>query len=108
MVLIATQDKNFEESVLKSQIPVLVDFWAPWCGPCKMAEPILEGLSERYAGKVHFVKMNVDEEQAVAQKFGVMSIPTTVLINEGKEVGRQTGFAGEKAFEDLIKKVIHN
>lgn len=99
-------DKDFEEKVVKSPNPVLVDFWATWCGPCKMAEPILDELSEAYKGKVGISKLNVDENQATTMKFGVMSIPTTILFKEGKELGRQVGFAGKQAFEDLIKKGI--
>ena len=97
-------DTNFEEKVLKSKLPVLVDFWAPWCGPCKMAGPILEELSEQYKGKVEVVKINVDENQGSSNKYGVMSIPTTILFKDKKEIGRQVGFSGKKAFEDLIKK----
>lgn len=97
-------DSNFEEKVTKSTSPVLVDFWAPWCGPCKMAEPVLEELSDVYKGKVEIVKMNVDENPKAPQSFGVMSIPTTILFKGGKEVGRQIGFAGKNAYEELIKK----
>ena len=99
-------DKDFEEKVVKSDTPVLVDFWAPWCGPCRMAEPVLEELSETYKDKVVIVKLNVDENQEYAGKFGVMSIPTTILFKEGKEVGRQVGFAGKDGFENLIKEGI--
>jgi thioredoxin 1 len=99
-------DKDFEEKVLKSETPVLVDFWAPWCGPCKMAEPSLEELSEEFKDKVLIAKVNVDENQESAQKYDVMSIPTTVLIKGGEEIGRQIGFAGKESFEELIKKAI--
>jgi len=97
-------DKDFEEKVLKSETPVLVDFWAAWCGPCKMAEPVLGELSEEYKDKVLVAKLNVDQNQETTEKYGVMSIPTTILIKEGKEIGRQIGFAGKEAFENLMKK----
>lgn len=95
---------DFEEKVISSKTPTLIDFYADWCGPCKMAEPILEELSTTYAGKVTFVKVNVDEESELAGKYDVMSIPTTILIKNGIEVGRQIGFGGKEQFETLIKK----
>ncbi len=99
-------DSDFEAKVINGSLPVLVDFWAPWCGPCKMAEPSLEELSEEYKDKLSIVKLNVDENQQTSMKYGVMSIPTTILFKGGTEVGRQVGFAGKQAFEELIKKGI--
>lgn len=99
-------EADFEEKVLQNSLPVLVDFWAEWCGPCKMAEPILEELSEAYSGKVAIAKLDVDANQQASMKYGVMSIPTTILFKNGKEIGRQVGFAGKQAFEELMKKAL--
>ena len=106
MTTLAVTDNDFDSKVLANKTPVLVDFWAPWCVPCKMAEPVLEELSETYKGKAEVMKINVDENSQTTMKYGVMSIPTTILYKDGKEVGRQVGFAGREAFEDLIKKGI--
>jgi len=97
-------DKDFDTQVLGNKLPVLVDFWAAWCGPCRMAAPVLEELSDTYKDKVLVMKLNVDESTATPQKYGVMSIPTTVLFKSGKEIGRQVGFSGKEAFEQLMKK----
>lgn len=85
-------DKTFETEVLKAEIPVLVDFWAPWCGPCKMIGPVLEDYARDRAGQMKVAKVNVDEEQAWAGRFGVMSIPTMILFHKGQPVGQLVGF----------------
>lgn len=104
MATIDITEADFETKVLQSKTPVLVDFWAPWCGPCKMAGPVLEELSETYKDKVMIMKVSVDESPALSQRYGVMSIPTTILFKDGKELGRETGFSGKDKFEELIKK----
>lgn len=84
-------DADFESVVLKSDKPVLVDFWAPWCGPCRALAPVIDELSEEYAGKVKVVKMNVDENPITPTKYGVRAIPTLVLIKNGETVEQITG-----------------
>ena len=83
--------ENFENEVMKSNIPVLIDFWSPWCGPCRMMGPIIEQLADEYEGKAKVGKVNVDEESELSQAFGVMSIPTIVLVKDGKIVKQVVG-----------------
>ena len=104
MAIVLVTDIDFEEKVINSKTPVLVDFYADWCGPCKMSEPVLEELSLSYQDKVVFVKLNVDENQKVTKDYDVMSIPTTILFKDGKELGRQIGFASKQKLEELLKK----
>ena len=84
-------DADFETTVVQSDIPVLVDFWAPWCGPCKMIAPILDAIAPEFAGKAKIVKINVDDNQLVAGQFGVRSIPTLLLFKNGQLVATQVG-----------------
>ena len=95
-------NKTFDEFISKGNS--VIDFHADWCGPCKMALPVLEELSESYKDKVLIAKLDVDQNPVQSQKYGVMSIPTTVLFKDGKEIGRNVGFAGKNNFEELIKK----
>jgi len=108
MASINITDQDFDTMVLQSKTPVLVDFWAEWCGPCKMAGPVLEELSEIYKDKVSIVKLNVDQNRINPQKYGIMSIPTTILFKDGKEIGREVGFSGKETFEELVKKGVTN
>lgn len=105
MAAVHFTDADFEEKVLKSSLPVLVDFFADWCGPCRIAAPIIDELADSYSGKVTLGKLNVDDSQDIAGKYGVMSIPTVIMFREGKEVERKVGFAGKSGYEEMIKKV---
>ncbi|MBI2590762.1 MAG: thioredoxin [Candidatus Blackburnbacteria bacterium] len=104
MVVAEITDSEFDQKVTKSDKPVLVDFHAVWCGPCKMAGPILDELADEYKNKVEIVKVDVDKNPNSTQKLGVMSIPTTILFKDGAEVGRQVGFGGKQKFAELIQK----
>ncbi len=103
MEITVTKD-NFESEILKSELPVLLDFWAAWCGPCRMLAPVLEELAAEYDGKALIGKVNVDEEGELAAKFGVMSIPTVVLIRDGKEITRSVGFKPKSALIKLLEE----
>ncbi|MQC16896.1 MAG: thioredoxin [Chloroflexi bacterium] len=87
-----TSDATFDADVIQSDLPVLVDFWAPWCGPCRMVAPVVEELSQEYDGKVKFVKLNTDDNPQVAGKFGIRSIPTLLIFKDGELSGQVVGF----------------
>ena len=89
--IVYVTDDSFEQDVLKSDIPVLVDYWAEWCGPCRMIAPILEEVSRDYTGKVQVAKLNVDDNQSIAQRFGVRGIPTLMLFRNGAVIGTSVG-----------------
>ncbi len=102
MAEITITAQNFEEEVLRSDIPVLVDFWATWCGPCRMLAPIIEEIAEEYEGSVKVGKVNVDEEQELAMKFSVMSIPTVMVFKNGAVTNTAVGYRPKAQIEALL------
>lgn len=104
MSVIKITSKNFEEEVSKSELPVLLDFWASWCGPCRMVSPIVDEVANELEGKAKVGKINVDEEQELAQAFSVMSIPTLVVINNGKLVNQLVGVRSKQEIIEMIEK----
>ena len=99
---------SWDDEVLKSQLPVFVDFWAEWCGPCRMVGPAVEQLAQSLSGKVKIAKLNVDENQEIAVKYGIQSIPSLVLFNNGKEISRTVGAAPKEAYQKFIEDSLAN
>jgi len=97
---------NFEAEVLKSTVPVLVDFWAAWCGPCRMIGPMVEQIAEEYSGRIKVGKVNVDEEADLASRHSVVSIPTLVMYKDGKIVNQAVGALPKQSIEALFKDII--
>ena len=100
--LVVSSDKNFEADVLKAHGALVVDFWAPWCGPCQMFAPIFEKVAAEYEGKAKFVKMNVDDNPTTANQFQVMSIPTLAMFRDGQMVERTTGYLDEAGLKKQV------
>ncbi len=103
MSVVDVKDSNFDSEVLKSDKPVLVDIWAEWCGPCRMYSPIVDELSKDYTNKVKFVKVNADDNQKIAEKYGVMSIPTTLLIIKGNLKASMVGAVPKETLKKWIE-----
>ena len=99
-------DSNFEETVLKSDKPVMVDFWAAWCGPCRMVGPIIDELSEEYGGKAIIGKIDIDSNQQYAAQFGVRNIPTVLVFKDGELVDRKVGVSSKNDYAEAIDKLI--
>lgn len=99
-------DQGFEEEVLKSKLPVLVDFWAPWCAPCRIVSPIVEELAKEYEGKLKVGKLNVDDNPDTSAKYGVMSIPSLIFFKDGKPVKTMVGAQGKENFKKGIEEVL--
>ena len=99
-------DGDFDSVVLKSTIPVLVDFWAPWCGPCRAVAPVIDELSQEYEGKAVVAKMDVDENPATPGKFGIRAIPTLILFKDGQVVDQVTGAGTKSSLKELIDKAL--
>ena len=103
MAEITLTTQNFEAEVLHSDLPVLVDFWATWCGPCRMIAPAVEEIAAEYQGKVKVGKVNIDDEMALATRFGIVSIPTLLVFRDGKVVNKAVGAMAKEKIEALLK-----
>lgn len=104
--IIELEDESFEEAVLKSDKPVMVDFWAPWCGPCKAIAPTVEALEQEYGDQMTFAKVNVDENPVSPSKYGVQAIPTLIFFKNGEIADQITGMVAKEKLEEAIKGVL--
>jgi thioredoxin 1 len=102
--IVEVSDSNFESEVVNSDVPVLIDFWAPWCGPCRAIAPIVEEISSTYEGKIKVGKMNVDENQATTMKFGIRSIPTLIMFKGGEAIDQIIGAVPKGEIERVVEK----
>ena len=105
-MVIDVSDQNFESEVIKSTLPVMVDLWAPWCGPCRMVAPVVEGLAKKYDGKVKFCRLNVDENPQTAAKYRIMSIPTLMFFKSGQVADTVIGAVPERALQPKIDALL--
>ena len=104
--IIHVTDGDFQGQVLDAEVPVVVDFWAPWCGPCQVIAPVLEELATEYEGKVKFVKLNTDENRDTAAKYGIMGIPTLKIFKSGAEAASRSGAAPQDYLKEFIDKAL--
>lgn len=105
-LIVTLTEQNFESEVLKSPQPVLVDFWATWCGPCKMIAPLLDELAEAYQGRAKIGKVDVDQESGLASRYGIQAIPTLLLFKDGQVVGKMVGAKGKREIQALIDRAL--
>jgi len=108
MSVIHIDEKNFKKEITDSKLPVLIDFWAPWCGPCQMMGPVFEQVSNHYKGKISFAKLNTEDHPDLAGKFGIRGIPTLVFYNKGEEVNRLVGFKQKNELIEEIDSLMKN
>ncbi|MFA4045205.1 MAG: hypothetical protein HZRFUVUK_002015 [Candidatus Fervidibacterota bacterium] len=106
MAVIEVTEANFDSEILNSETPSMVDFWAPWCGPCRAMAPIVERIAERYQGKIKVAKVNVDENQGLAIRYSIMSIPTLIFFKGGQVVDRIVGLVSEHTIDERLKKIL--
>ncbi len=105
-ILIHVTDETFEDEIIKSEIPAIVDFWANWCGPCRALGPILEEVADFYRNRVKVSKINIDDNPNVTARYGVMSIPTMILFRDGKPIERLVGLVAKERLEEFVKKAL--
>lgn len=103
---ITATDQNFDETVLGSDVPVLVDFWAPWCGPCRAIAPLIEQLADEYEGKASVAKVNVDDNMEISSRYGIRSIPTLLIFKDGKPVDQLIGMVPKKMLAERLDKYV--
>ncbi len=105
-MVVDISDQNFEEEVLKSALPVMVDLWAPWCGPCRMVAPVVESLAEKYNGRFKFCRLNVDNNPQTASRYSIMSIPTLMFFKDGKIMETVVGAVPEQTLQPKIEELL--